>query len=132
MKRIRANTKIIVQSSETRAYDETEGSALLEVRINETFTGDMVGTPTVQALQLLRDDKSACLVSLQRFSGKLGGRQGSFVLRGSETVANGRIEATWHVVPGSGMGELCGLCGEGGFEGEFGKGSEGALDYWFE
>jgi hypothetical protein len=56
----------------------------------------------------------------------------TFVLQGSEIVANGNINATWFVVPGSETGDLAGLRGEGGFEGEFGKGSDGTLDYWFE
>jgi hypothetical protein len=75
---------------------------------------------------------SACLVSLQRFRGKMGGRRSTFVLQGSEIVENGKIKASWSVVPGSGTGELSGLRGEGGFEGDFGKGSDGTLDYWFE
>jgi hypothetical protein len=54
------------------------------------------------------------------------------VLQGSEIVENGKIKATWFVVPGSGTGDLSGLRGEGGFEGHFGKGSDGTLDYWFE
>jgi hypothetical protein len=54
------------------------------------------------------------------------------VLQGSETVENGKIHAKWFVVPGSGTEDLAGLRGEGGFEGEFGKGSDGWLDYWFE
>jgi hypothetical protein len=41
---------------------------------------------------------------VQRFRGKLGGRQGTFVLQGSEIVENGKIKATWFVVPGSGTG----------------------------
>ena len=57
---------------------------------------------------------------------------GTFVLQGSEIVENGKIKATWFVVPGSGTGDLSGLRGEGGFEGAFGKGSDGTLDYWFE
>jgi Protein of unknown function (DUF3224) len=68
---------------------------------------------------------------MQRFRGKLAGRQGTFVLQGSETVENGKIKATWFVVPGSGTGDLSGLRGEGGFEGGFGKGSDATLDYWF-
>jgi hypothetical protein len=75
---------------------------------------------------------SASLVSVQRFRGKLGGRQGTFVLQGSEIVENGKVNARWFVVPGSGTGELSRLRGEGGFEGDFGKGSNGTLDYWFE
>ena len=75
---------------------------------------------------------SRVMVSMQRFIGKLGGRHGTFVLQGKETVQNGKIKATWFVVPGSGTGDLSGLRGEGGFEGHFGKGSDGWLDYWFE
>jgi hypothetical protein len=82
--------------------------------------------------QVLRDDRSASLVTVQRFTGKLGGRQGTFVLQGQEIVEKGKIKATWFVVPESGTGELSGLRGEGGFEGDFGKGSHGTLDYWFE
>lgn len=100
--------------------------------MGETFTGDMRGESTVLALQVLRQDQYASLVSLQRFSGTLGDRQGTFVLQGSETVESGKIKATWFVVPGSGTGDLSGLRGDGGFEGEFGKGSIGTLDYWFE
>jgi hypothetical protein len=62
----------------------------------------------------------------------LDGRQGTFVLQGQETVKDGKIKATWFVVPPSGTGGLSGLRGEGGFEGYFGKGSNGTLDYWFE
>jgi hypothetical protein len=130
--RTRANARITVQNSEAKPYDQTESPALVEIRLTETFTGDIEGESPVRALQVLRDDKSACLVSMQRFRGKLGGRQGTFVLQGSEVVENGKIKASWSVVPGSATGDLFGLRGEGGFEGEFGKGSLGTLDYWFE
>lgn len=130
--RRRAKAKITVQGSQANPYDQTTGPPLVEVRLTETFSGDIEGESPVRALQLLRDDKSACLVSLQRFRGRLGGRQGSFVLQGSEVVENGTIRGRWLVVPGSGTGDLSGLCGEGGFEGTFGKGSDGTLDYWFE
>lgn len=127
-----AAAKITVQSSEARPYDQTASPALMETHISETFTGDIDGESTVRALQVVRDNRSASLISLQRFRGKLGGRQGTFVLQGAEVIANGKIRATWFVVPGSGTGELSGLRGEGGFEGRFGKGSDGTLNYWFE
>ena len=130
--RARAKAKIAVQSSEAEPYDQTARPILITINLNETFTGDIDGESPVRALQVLRDDKSACLVSMQRFRGKLGGRQGTFVLQGSEIVENSKIKATWFVVPGSGTGDLSGLRGEGGFEGDFGKGSDGWLDYWFE
>jgi hypothetical protein len=100
--RARAEAKTIVHSSEAKPYDQTASPALMQLHLSETFTGDGMdsgssfsGESTVRALQVVRDDKSASMVSVQRFSGKLGGRQGTFVLQGSETIENGKIKAKW-------------------------------------
>jgi uncharacterized protein DUF3224 len=130
--RMRAKAKITVQTSDTHVYDKTVSLALAEFKLSETFAGDLEGQSDVRALQVLRDDESASLVSMQRFRGTLGGRKGTFVLQGAETVERKRISAQWFVVPGSGTEELSGLRGEGGFEGELGQGSTGTLEYWFE
>ena len=130
--RTHAQAKITVRSSQANPYDQTVSPSLLEINISETFAGDIDGESPVRALQVQNHDKSAHMISVQRFSGKLGGRQGTFVLQGQETVEDGKIQAKWFVVPGSGTGELSGLRGEGGFVGGFGKGSDGWLDYWFE
>ena len=116
-----AKSKITVQNSEAEPYDQTANPPLMEIHLSEMFVGDIDGESAVRALQVLRTDKSASLVSMQRFRGKLAGRQGTFVLQGSETVENGTIKATWFVVPGSGTGDLSGLRGTGGFEGRFGQ-----------
>lgn len=126
-----AVAKVAVTKSEARTYDEDPTATLLEIALTETFTGDIKAQSEVRALQTRYPDRSARMISLQRVRGMLGGRHGSFVLQGSETIRNGRIEATWFVVPDSGTGDLCGLRGEGGFEGEFGKSSNATLDYWF-
>ena len=123
--RTRAVAKVTVQSSEANPYDQTANPALLEVRLSETFAGDIDGESPVRALEVRWDDRSASLVSVQRFRGKLDGREGTFVLQGQETVET-------KFFPGSGTGDLSGLRGEGGFEGHFGKGSDATLDYWFE
>ncbi len=127
-----AEATITVQNSAATPFDQTIGPKLQELRLNETFSGDIEGESPVRALQVLRDNHSANIVSMQRFRGRLHGREGTFVLQGQETVENGKIKATWSVVPGSGTGDLAGLRGTGGFEGDFGKGSRGNLDYWFE
>jgi len=129
--RTRAVAKVEVKASTAEPYDRGE-PALVEVRLSETFSGDMEGDSAVRALQVAGDDRSGRQVSLQRFCGRIGGRQGTCVLQGEETVEGGRITAVWSVVPGSGTGDLAGLRGEGGFEGAFGKGSTATLDYWFE
>jgi hypothetical protein len=46
--------------------------------------------------------KSADMIGTQRFTGRLGERDGTFVLQGKDTAENGKIKATWFVVPGSG------------------------------
>ena len=127
-----ARATIFVRNSETHPYDENAGPVLAVLSLDETFSGDWEGESTVRALQLRRDDGSATMISLQRFRGTLDGRRGSFVLEGRERIEGKTISASWSVVPGSGTDALAGLRGEGGFEGEFGKGSTGTLDYWFE
>jgi hypothetical protein len=127
-----AAAKVAVRSSEARPYDETASPALVGISIKETFSGDIEGESMVSALQVRRDNRSASMVSVQRVRGKLGGRQGTFVLQASEIIENGKIKATWFVVPGSGTGGLSGLRGEGGLAADFGKGSDATLDYWFE
>ena len=127
-----AEARITVQQSEAKPYDQATGSTLREISISEVFIGDLDGTSSVRALQIQRNDQSASMVSMQRFQGKLRGHEGTFVLQGAETVEHGKIQGVWFVVPGSGTGDLLGLRGEGGFEGQFGKESHGSLDYWFE
>ncbi|MGF6478027.1 DUF3224 domain-containing protein [Paraburkholderia sp. JPY419] len=130
--RTRASAKVAVRALEATPYDQSAKPALVEINIDETFSGDIEGDSHVRALQVRRDDRSASMVSVQRVRAKLGGRNGSFVLQGSGIVENGKIKATWFVVPGSGTGDLALLCGVGGFAGTFGERSEAQLDYWFE
>ncbi|MBW8812115.1 MAG: DUF3224 domain-containing protein [Caulobacterales bacterium] len=124
-----AEATVRVVRSEREPWDEAAEATLAEVRITETFAGDLEGESTVRALEI--SGAPTHLVSVQRFRGRLHGRRGAFVLEGRETIEAGRVRATWTVTPGSGTDELQGLRGEGGFEGEFGKGSHATLDYWF-
>ncbi|WP_321472215.1 DUF3224 domain-containing protein [uncultured Paludibaculum sp.] len=98
--RARAEGTIAVQSSEARPYDQTGSPTLMEIRLSERFIGDIEGESPVRALQVLRGDQSASLVSVQRFPGELTGRQGTFVLQGSEVVGHGKAKATWFVLAG--------------------------------
>lgn len=127
-----ARATIIVHDSRAEPFDETAGPALSILSIRETFAGDIEGESIVRALQLRQQDGRVHMISLQRVTGSLGGRKGSFVLQSTEAIEGKEIKASWFVVPGSGTGELSGLHGTGGFEGRFGEGSHGTLDYWFD
>jgi Protein of unknown function (DUF3224) len=87
--RTRAVAKVTVQSSEANPFDQTANPALLEIRLSETFTGDIDGESSVRALEVRWDDRSASLVSVQRFRGKLDGREGTFVLQGQDSLKRG-------------------------------------------
>jgi len=127
-----AEARITVLESHADTFDQTDDPPLSILSIREAFEGDIQGESIVRALQIRQQDGSLHMVSLQRVTGSLGGCQGSFVLQGTEVIENKTINASWFVVPGSGTGELSRLRGTGGFEGRFGEGSHGTLDYWFE
>jgi hypothetical protein len=71
-------------------------------------------------------------VGIERVSGRVGSRSGTFVVQDKGTLAGTTVSGTWFVVPGSGTGELEGLRGEGGFVAQLGEGADIALGYWFE
>lgn len=115
-------------------YDEpADGPGLVRIHVEETFDGDITGTGTATFLQVLRPDGSASFCGLERVTGAIGGRAGTFVLQDEgELEATGSVSGRWQVVPGSGTGELAGLRGTGTFVAEVGQRSVITLDHWFE
>jgi hypothetical protein len=55
---------------------------------------------------------SAGYVAIERVSGRLGGRTGTFVLQHSGTMTRGEQQLSITVVPDSGTGQLAGLTGK--------------------
>lgn len=87
-------------------------STLGRMAIDKTFAGDLEGTSKGQMLTMLTDTKdSAGYVAIERVSGKLHGRAGSFALQHSGLMTRGTPQLTIVVVPDSGTGELVGLTG---------------------
>lgn len=60
-------------------------------------------------------------VAIEKFTGKLGGRSGSFVLQHSGTMNRGSQHLAITVVPDSGTGELSGISGRMDIQIEGGK-----------
>jgi hypothetical protein len=131
--RTHANAVITVHKYEPGAYDEpTEGPVLTRIHVEESFTGDIAGDGVVEFLQAARTDGSANFVGIERVTGTVGDRSGTFLLQDVGTVADNIVSGAWFVVPGSGTGSLAGLRGEGGFRANLGEGAQVHLDYWFE
>jgi Protein of unknown function (DUF3224) len=130
---IHATGKIDVKTYEPTTYDEpTEGPALVRIHVVEDFSGDIEGEGVAEFLQTARGEDEASFVGVERVSGRIGDKSGTFVLQDQGTLKGTTVSGTWFVVPGSGTGELEGLRGEGGFEAELGQRADITLDYWFE
>src|SRR5262249_17560702 len=131
--RIHARGKIDVKMYEPATYDQpAEGPALVRIHVTEDFSGDIEGEGVAEFLQTARSESEATFVGVERVTGSIGGKSGTFVFQDEGTLAGTTVSGTWFVVPGSGTGELQGLRGDGGFKAELGQGADITLDYWFE
>jgi hypothetical protein len=127
-----AKAQFKVTNWDEQPYDES-GPKLTRASVTQTYTGDIVGEGKVEYLMAYREDGSASYVSSERVVGRLGGREGSFVLQGSGTFEGGTARVRYSVVPGSGTGDLANLRGEGGIESVHGaEYSTATLNYDFD
>ena len=115
--RTHASAVITVHKYEPVAYEEpAEGPVLSRIHVQESFTGDISGEGVVEFLQAGRADGSASFVGIERVTGSVGGRTGTFLLQDTGTVQGNVVSGDWFVIPGSGTGQLAGLRGNGGFQ----------------
>jgi uncharacterized protein DUF3224 len=129
----RVDAVITVHKYEPAAYDEpAEGLVLTRIHVEESFRGDIAGDGVVEFLQAARADGSASFVGIERVTGTLAGKSGTFLLQDAGNVQDNIVSGDWFVVPGSGTGGLAGLRGTGGFRANLGEGAQVHLDYWFE
>ncbi len=129
----RATAHTEVKNAEQTNLDEApDGPAVMEIRVDETFYGDIEGRGTARIVHAERKDGSASFAGIERVRGTLGGRNGTFLLQVNGTVIDKDMKAEWFVVPHSGTAELEGLRGAGGFTATLGKNGSVWLDYYFE
>lgn len=94
------------------ADDKAEGSTLGRASLEKQLHGDLSGTSKGEMLTALTSVKgSAGYVAIERVTGALHGRTGTFVLQHSGTMTRGAQQLSLTVVPDSGTGELVGLSG---------------------
>ena len=80
--------------------------------IDKRFSGDLEGTSEGEMLSAMSLVKgSAGYVAIEKVTGSLHGRRGTFVLQHSATMNRGAPLLSVTVIPDSGSGELTGLSG---------------------
>jgi len=109
-----AKARFAIKSWDEKPYSEgPDLPRLTRASVNKTFTGDIEGNGAVEYLMAYRSDGSAAFVGLERITGRIAGKSGSFVLQRTGVFEGGLAQESYSVVPGSGTGELHGLRGEG-------------------
>jgi hypothetical protein len=108
---------------------EAGGASVGRMLIDKRFAGDLEATSRGQMLAVrTATEGSAGYVALELVAGRLGGREGTFVLQHAGTMERGAQQLSINVVPDSGTGELAGLAGR--MEIEFsGGGHSYSFDY---
>ncbi len=109
--------KLTPQPAETNS-DPTLG----RMTIDKQFQGDLDATSKGQMLTARTAiQASAGYVAIERVTGSLQGRAGSFTLQHTGIMNRGEPQLTISVVPDSGTGELEGISGEMSIQIDAGK-----------
>jgi hypothetical protein len=87
-------------------------SGLGRMALDKTFHGDLAATSTGEMLSVMGAVQgSAAYVALERVTGTLHGRRGTFALQHTGVMTRGIPSLVVTVVPDSGTAELAGLTG---------------------
>jgi hypothetical protein len=111
----RAVGTFTVQMTPQGAPSEAPAGAtpLARLSLDKVFSGDMAGTSHGEMLTAVTPTQgSAGYVAIERFTGTVDGRQGSFALQHSGTMSQrGGRQLTITIVPDSGSDALAGIEG---------------------
>ena len=109
-----ANARFSIKSWDEKPYSEGKDlPRMTRASVDKTFTGDIDGEGHVEYVMMYRSDGTAAFVGLERITGRIAGRNGSFVLQRTGVFEDGQAKESYSVVTGSGTGELRSLRGEG-------------------
>jgi len=108
------NARFAIKSWDEKPYSEVPGEAkLTRASVTKTYTGDIEGDAQVEYLMMYRADGSASFVGLERFTGRIKGKSGTFVLQRTGVFEDGQAKESYSVIADSATGELKGLSGDG-------------------
>jgi hypothetical protein len=96
-----------------QSEDKGEGSTMGRMSLDKQYHGDLEGTAKGEMLYASSTgvQGSGSYVAVERVTGKLHGKTGSFALAHKGTMAGGKQQMDIAIVPDSGAGELAGISG---------------------
>lgn len=106
--------EVKISPAEGTAFETETGIG--RMTIDKNWNGDLQGHSRGVMLTTATESTGAmAYVALEKFTGKLGGKSGSFDFSHNASMLKGNAAAgvlQIYVIPGSGTGELAGLSGE--------------------
>lgn len=94
-------------TSQPTPYDSVEGVSFSRSRLQHRFEGDLVAAGQLEMLGARTPTPgSAGYVALERVTGELQGKRGSFCLLHTALMGHGQRSLVMQIVPDSGTGEL--------------------------
>jgi hypothetical protein len=124
-----ATSTFALKRWEEKPYDEADGAPkLTRASVLYTFQGELTGEGRLEYLMTYLPDATAFFVGFQRFVGRVGSREGSFIFQHDGRFVGGVATDTWTVVAGSGTAALEGIHGQV----EFSAAQQDAYEVIFE
>jgi hypothetical protein len=109
-----ANARFAIKNWDEKPYSEGKDlPKMTRASVTKSFTGDIEGEGQVEYLMMYASDGTATFVGLERITGRIGNKSGSFVLERTGVFEDGQAKESYSVVPGSATGDLKGLTGDG-------------------
>jgi hypothetical protein len=93
--------------------DDKTGDGLSRMSLDKQYHGDLDGTAKGEMLTGgVSANHSGAYVAMEKFTGTLHGRGGSFILHHTGIMTEGKPDLTILVAPDSGTGQLAGITGK--------------------
>jgi hypothetical protein len=109
-----AKSTFEVKNWDEKTVSEVDGKLkVTRASVIFAYQGDLVGESSMEYVMAYREDASAAVLGLERVSGRLDGKEGTFVLESRGGYANGTASGDLTIVEGSGTGKLAGIRGHG-------------------
>jgi hypothetical protein len=119
---MQATGTFVVKLTPQTPIPEIEEPTVGRMLLDKQFSGDLEATSKGQMLSTMGEVKgSAGYVAIERVTGTLHGRVGSFALQHTGSMDRGAPQLSVTVVPDSGAGDLVGITGKMTIQNEAGK-----------
>ena len=116
-----------------KTYQEIEGSAKLSnAKVTQSYSGGITGASSVEYLMSYSRHGTASFVGIERVSGTVDGKTGTFVLQHNGSFSEGKARSSWSIVAGSGTGDLANLRGNGSYVAGHDAPAQVSFTYSFE